>query len=100
MGEKGVWSPISETDAYRQHVQEFPDKATLDDYARVRGMGWREDAPATSSSGNGKKPAEPWLPVEWPALLGIGAKVQEVYDDGIGKTGLRLDLMRSGMCRL
>jgi len=63
-------------------------------------MGWKEGAPATSSSGKGKKQVEPCLPVESPALLVIGAKEQEVYDDGSGKTGLRLDLMRSGMCRL
>jgi hypothetical protein len=59
MGEKGVSGllfgnagnpPISETDAYRQDVQEFPDEATLYDYARVRGMGWKEGAPVTSSS--------------------------------------------------
>jgi hypothetical protein len=86
--------PISETDAYRQDVQEFPDEATLDDYARVpvsqfgaallRGMGWKEGAPVTASS-KGKKHVEPWLPVARPALLGIGAKEQEVYDDGSGK---------------
>jgi hypothetical protein len=27
--------PVSGTDAYRQDVQDFPDEATLDDYARV-----------------------------------------------------------------
>ena len=88
--------PISETDAYRQDVQEFPDEATLDDYARVPvsqfgaallcGMGWKEGAPATSSStAKGKKHVEPWLPVARPALLDISAKEQEVYDDGSGK---------------
>jgi hypothetical protein len=84
--------PISETDAYRQDVQEFPDEATLDDYARVpvaqfgaallRGMGWEEGTPTTAK---GKKQVEPWLPTARPALLGIGAKEQEVFDDGSGK---------------
>lgn len=84
--------PISETDAYRQDVQEFPDEATLDDYARVpvsqfgaallRGMGWKEGSTTTTK---GKKNVEPWLPTARPALLGIGAKEQEVLDDGSGK---------------
>jgi hypothetical protein len=89
-------STSSPNDPYRQDVQEFPDEATLDDYARVpvsqfgaallRGMGWKEGAPATSSSmAKGKKHVKPWLPVARPALLGIGAKEQEVYDDGSGK---------------
>lgn len=84
--------PISETEAYRQDVQEFPDEATLDDYARVpvsqfgaallRGMGWKEGSTTTAK---GKKNIEPWLPTARPALLGIGAKEQEVLDDGSGK---------------
>jgi len=84
--------PISETDAYRQDVQEFPDEATLDDYARVpvaqfgaallRGMGWKE---GSTTNAKGKKQVQPWLPTARPALLGIGAKQQEVFDDGSGK---------------
>ena len=84
--------PVSETDAYRQDVQEFPDEATLDDYARVpvsqfgaallRGMGWKE---GVTTNAKGKKQIEPWLPTARPALLGIGAKEQEVLDDGSGK---------------
>jgi hypothetical protein len=88
--------PISETDAYRQDVQEFPDEATLDDYARVpvsqfgaallRGMGWKEGADAGNGKGR-KKYVEPWIPTARPALLGIGAKEQEVFDDGSGGKG-------------
>jgi hypothetical protein len=88
--------PVSETDAFRQDVQDFPDEATLDDYARVpvaqfgaallRGMGWKEGATSgASASGKGRKHVEPWLPTARPALLGIGAKEQEVFDDGSGK---------------
>ena len=79
----------SEDDAYRQDVQELPDSATLDDYERVpvaqfgaallRGMGWKE---GTAASRKGKGPVEPWLPQARPALLGIGAKEKEVFDDG------------------
>ena len=84
--------PVSETEAYLQDVQDFPDESTLDDYARVpvsqfgaallRGMGWKEGAP---TSAKGRKHVEPWLPTARPALLGIGAKEQEVFDDGSGK---------------
>ncbi|KAI0088937.1 DExH-box splicing factor binding site-domain-containing protein [Irpex rosettiformis] len=79
----------SEEDAYRQDVEELPDSATLDDYERVpvsqfgaallRGMGWKE---GTAASRKGKGPVEPWLPQARPALLGIGAKEKEVFDDG------------------
>ncbi|KAI0826318.1 DExH-box splicing factor binding site-domain-containing protein [Irpex lacteus] len=79
----------SEDDAYRQDVEELPDLPTLDDYERVpvaqfgaallRGMGWKE---GTAASRKGKGPVEPWLPQARPALLGIGAKEKEVFDDG------------------
>jgi hypothetical protein len=88
--------PVSETDAYRQDIDEFPDEATLDDYARVpvaqfgaallRGMGWKEGAPASK---NKKGMVEPWIPSARPALLGIGAKDQEVLDDGSKKLNTR-----------
>jgi hypothetical protein len=86
-------TPISEADAYKQDVDELPDTATLDDYARVpvsqfgaallRGMGWKEGTAATRK--NGKGLVEPYLPAARPALLGIGAKEREVLDDGSGK---------------
>ena len=86
--------PVSETDAFKQDVEEFPDEATLEDYARVpvsqfgaallRGMGWKE-GDAVGKKGKGMK--EPWIPEPRPALLGIGAKEQEVFDDGSGGKG-------------
>ena len=86
-------TPISEADAYKQDVDELPDVATLDDYARVpvsqfgaallRGMGWKEGTAATRKSGKGL--VEPYLPAARPALLGIGAKEREVLDDGSRK---------------
>ena len=86
--------PVSETDAYRQDVKEYPDEATLEDHTRVpvsqfgaallRGMGWKE-GDVIGKRGKGMK--EPWIPQARPALLGIGAKEQEVYDDGSGGKG-------------
>jgi len=77
--------PVTEDEAFRQDVDELPDPATLDDYtdmpvsefgaAMLRGMGWTGD-------GKGKKNVQPWLPQSRPALLGIGAKEKEVFDDG------------------
>ncbi|KAG6920051.1 hypothetical protein DXG01_010119 [Tephrocybe rancida] len=88
-------TPISEAEAYKQDVEELPDAATLDDYARVPvsqfgaallpGMGWKEGTAATRKPGKGL--VEPYLPESRPALLGIGAKEQEVYDDGSKKKG-------------
>ena len=88
-------TPISEADALKQDVDELPDAATLDDYARVpvsqfgaallRGMGWKEGTSASRKPGKGL--IEPYLPSSRPALLGIGAKEQEVYDDGSKKGG-------------
>ncbi|KAG6886316.1 hypothetical protein C0993_006726 [Termitomyces sp. T159_Od127] len=86
-------TPVSEAEAYKQDVEELPESATLDDYARVpvsqfgaallRGMGWKEGTAATRKPGKGM--VEPYLPEARPALLGIGAKEQEVYDDGSKK---------------
>lgn len=88
--------PLTETDALRQDVESLPECATADDYARVpvsafglamlRGMGWSEGTVA-SKSDKGKKHGlvEPYFPQARPALLGIGAKEQEVLDDGTGK---------------
>lgn len=86
--------PPSEDDAYKQDVEELPESATLDDYDRVpvsqfgaallRGMGWKE---GQAASRRGKGLAEPWLPQARPALLGIGAKEKEVFDDGSKKKG-------------
>jgi len=88
-------TPISEADALKQDVDELPDVATLEDYARVpvsqfgaallRGMGWKEGTSASRKPGKGL--IEPYLPAARPALLGIGAKEQEVYDDGSKKGG-------------
>ncbi|KDQ50283.1 hypothetical protein JAAARDRAFT_42280 [Jaapia argillacea MUCL 33604] len=82
-------APLSEADAYRQDVEELPEPATLDDYTRVpvsqfgaamlRGMGWKEGQAASRTR---KGLVEPWLPAARPALLGIGAKEKEVFDDG------------------
>ncbi|KAF7315242.1 G-patch domain-containing protein [Mycena indigotica] len=81
---------ISEADALKQDVEELPDVASLEDYARVpveqfglallRGMGWKEGTAASRKPGKGM--IQPYLPEARPALLGIGAKPQEVYDDG------------------
>lgn len=89
-----VPTPISESDAYKQDVEELPDVATLEDYTRVpveqfgaamlRGMGWKE---GTAASKNGKGPVQPYLPTARPALLGIGAKEMEAFDDGSKKKG-------------
>ncbi|GBE83840.1 Pre-mRNA-splicing factor spp2 [Sparassis crispa] len=87
--------PPSEDDAYRQDVVELPESASLEDYERIpvsqfgaallRGMGWKE---GTSASKKNKGLIEPWLPQARPALLGIGAKEREVFDDGSkGKKG-------------
>ncbi|KAF8813723.1 hypothetical protein BYT27DRAFT_7083379 [Phlegmacium glaucopus] len=86
-------TPISEADALKQDVDELPDVATLEDYARVpvsqfgaallRGMGWKEGTSASRKPGKGL--IEPYVPSARPALLGIGAKEQEVYDDGSKK---------------
>ncbi|KAI0631179.1 DExH-box splicing factor binding site-domain-containing protein [Trametes polyzona] len=84
----------SEDDAYRQDVEELPESASLEDYERVpvsqfgaallRGMGWKE---GMAASKRGKGMVEPWLPQARPALLGIGAKEREVFDDGSKKKG-------------
>jgi hypothetical protein len=79
-------TPVSEAEALKQDIEELPDVATLDDYARVpvsqfgaamlRGMGWSD------GSAKGGKHVEPYLPQARPALLGIGAKEKEALDDG------------------
>ncbi|KAF6760117.1 DExH-box splicing factor binding site-domain-containing protein [Ephemerocybe angulata] len=83
-------TPVSEADALKQDVDELPEAATWDDYERVpvsqfgaamlRGMGWKEGTAATRKPGKGL--VQPYLPPSRPALLGIGAKEQEVLDDG------------------
>ncbi|RPD75621.1 hypothetical protein L226DRAFT_485848 [Lentinus tigrinus ALCF2SS1-7] len=88
---------VTEDEAYKQDVVELPDSATLEDYERVpvsqfgaallRGMGWKE---GTAASRKNKGLVEPWLPQSRPALLGIGAKEKEVFDDGSkGKKGFK-----------
>jgi len=86
----------SEDDVYKQDVAELPESASLEDYERVpvsqfgaallRGMGWKE---GTAASKKNKGIVEPWLPQSRPALLGIGAKEREVFDDGSKKKGGR-----------
>ncbi|KAG2031698.1 hypothetical protein BDR03DRAFT_90793 [Suillus americanus] len=58
-------------------------------------MGWM-DGRAVTSSERAKKNAlvEPYLPKIRPALLGIGAREQEVLDDGSKKKKRRGDKMR------
>lgn len=83
-------TPVSEADALKQDIDELPESASLDDYERVpisqfgaamlRGMGWKEGQAASRKQGKGM--VEPYLPAARPALLGIGAKEQEVFDDG------------------
>lgn len=90
-----ITAPASETDAYKQDVEDLPDAATLEDYNRVpvsqfgaallRGMGWKEGMAASRQKGKGL--IEPYLPEARPALLGIGAKEREVLDDGSKKKG-------------
>ncbi|TBU25907.1 DExH-box splicing factor binding site-domain-containing protein, partial [Dichomitus squalens] len=88
---------VTEDDAYKQDVEELPEPATLEDYERVpvsqfgaallRGMGWKEGQAASRKN---KGLVEPWLPQARPALLGIGAKEKEVFDDGSkGKRGAK-----------
>ncbi|KAI0029252.1 DExH-box splicing factor binding site-domain-containing protein [Vararia minispora EC-137] len=84
----------TEDDAYQQDVGELPESATLADYERVpveqfgaallRGMGWKE---GQAASKRGKGPVEPWIPGARPALLGLGAREKEVFDDGSKKKG-------------
>ncbi|RXW21315.1 hypothetical protein EST38_g4535 [Candolleomyces aberdarensis] len=83
-------TPISEAEAFQQDIGELPESATMSDYERVpvsqfgaallRGMGWKEGMAASRKPGKGM--VEPYLPASRPALLGIGAKEQEVLDDG------------------
>ena len=80
----------TEDDAFKQDIDELPREATLSDYERVpvaqfgaallRGMGWKPGEPASRNKKRGI--VEPWLPSSRPALLGIGAKEREVFDDG------------------
>lgn len=88
---------VTEGDAFKQDVVELPDEASLEDYERVpvsqfgaallRGMGWKEGQAASRKN---KGLVEPWLPQSRPALLGIGAKEREVFDDGSkGKKGVK-----------
>jgi hypothetical protein len=82
----------TEDDAFKQDLDELPDEATLQDYDRIpvsqfgmamlRGMGWKPGEPASRNKKGGI--VEPWLPPSRPALLGIGAKEREIFDDGSG----------------
>ncbi|KAF5345351.1 hypothetical protein D9758_008467 [Tetrapyrgos nigripes] len=84
-----ILTPVSEADAYKQDVDELPESASLEDYSRVpisqfgaamlRGMGWKE---GTAASRKRTGMVEPYIPEARPALLGIGAKEMEVFDDG------------------
>ncbi|KAI0293484.1 DExH-box splicing factor binding site-domain-containing protein [Multifurca ochricompacta] len=91
----------TEDDAFKQDVDELPDQATLIDYERIpvaqfgaamlRGMGWKPGEPASRNKKRGI--VEPWIPSPRPALLGIGAKEREIFDDGSGgrRTAARPD---------
>ncbi|KAG1740291.1 DExH-box splicing factor binding site-domain-containing protein [Suillus lakei] len=101
----GDMDSAPQIDIIPQDVAELPDVSSIDDYARVpitafgaamlRGMGW-VDGGAVTSSERAKKNAlvEPYLPKSRPALLGIGAKEQEVLDDGSKKKKRRGDEKR------
>lgn len=85
-------NPLSEEEALRQDVAELPEESSLADYERVpvsqfgaamlRGMGWKPEVEQKSTGKAGRRPAQPWVPEQRPALLGIGAKEREVLDDG------------------
>jgi hypothetical protein len=47
-------------------------------------MGWKPAEPASRNKNWGI--VEPWLPAARPALLGIGAKERELFDDGSGRS--------------
>lgn len=82
----------TEDDAFKEDIEELPSEATQEDYERMpvsqfgaalmRGMGWKPGEPASRNKKRGI--VEPWLPLPRPALLGIGAKEREVFDDGSG----------------
>lgn len=84
----------TEDDAFREDVEDLPNDPTLQDYERMpvsqfgaallRGMGWKPGEPASRNKNRGI--IEPWLPAARPALLGIGAKEREVFDDGSGRS--------------
>ena len=84
----------TEDDAFREDIEDHPNEATLQDYERMpvsqfgaallRGMGWKPGEPASRTKNRGI--VEPWLPTARPALLGIGAKEREVFDDGSGQS--------------
>ena len=80
----------TEDDAFKEDIEDLPNEATLQDYERMpvsqfgaallRGMGWKPGEPASRNKNRGI--VEPWLPTARPALLGIGAKEREIFDDG------------------
>ncbi|KAN0107046.1 DExH-box splicing factor binding site domain containing protein [Russula decolorans] len=84
----------TEDDAFKADVEDLPNEATLQDYERMpvsqfgaallRGMGWKPGEPASRNKNRGI--VEPWLPSARPALLGIGAKEREIFDDGSGRS--------------
>ncbi|KIK92095.1 hypothetical protein PAXRUDRAFT_148067 [Paxillus rubicundulus Ve08.2h10] len=91
---------LSEVDALKQDVEELPNVATADDYARVpisvfgvamlRGMGWKDGTVASKSKKEKKNGVmEPYLPQARPNLLGIGAKERELDDHERGGKKLR-----------
>jgi hypothetical protein len=83
---------LSEAEALKQDVEALPEQASMDDYERVpvaqfgaamlRGMGWSEGQAAGKDGKKGRPDVQPWLPERRTALLGIGAKEKEVFDDG------------------
>ncbi|KAJ3477494.1 hypothetical protein NLI96_g10427 [Meripilus lineatus] len=90
-----ISSQVTEEDAFNQDITALPEPSTLADYenmpveqfgaALLRGMGWEEGKAASKrkdKNGKTKGMVEPWLPQARPALLGIGAKEMEQFDDG------------------
>ncbi|KAM0787257.1 hypothetical protein ACM66B_006492 [Microbotryomycetes sp. NB124-2] len=73
---------MGEQEAFQRDVEELPDEASLEDYARVpvgefgtamlRGMGWKPGQAVTKNGRSG--PVEAYVPKPRPSMLGIGAK--------------------------
>ncbi|KAG8866513.1 hypothetical protein FRC20_008286 [Serendipita sp. 405] len=75
---------MTEAEVFRDDVKDLPDEPTKDDYDRMpvsqfgtallMGMGWK---PGQGAGKSGKGPTEAFVPKSRPALLGLGAKVDE-----------------------
>ncbi|KAI9496123.1 DExH-box splicing factor binding site-domain-containing protein [Zychaea mexicana] len=78
---------VDETEVFREDVKSRPDDATMDDYERMpvdqfgaallRGLGWKEGEGIGRNRRNAPTP-KPFTPIKRQALLGLGAKAEEV----------------------